>query len=68
MEEPIAIFLTTPEVLMFKDYQKFHQTFALMCEKGVFDTINGQIIMHFDSNGDIKKIERHSSLFDSRIK
>ena len=68
MEEQITIFLTTPEAVMFRDYQKFHQTFALMCEKGVFDCKNGQIIMHFDSNGEIKKIEEHKSLFDSRVK
>jgi hypothetical protein len=68
MDNEIKIFLTTPEAIMFRDYQKFHETFALLCSKGVFDMVNGSITMHFDSNGTIQKIERHDNLYDSRIK
>lgn len=64
----ITIFLTTPEAIVFKEFQQFHSTFELLCKSGVFDTTNGQVILHFDSSGEIKKIERHSSLFDSRVK
>ena len=64
----ITLFLTTPEAIMFKDFQQFHKTFALLCSSGVFDTKNGSIEMHFDAQGGIRKIERHNVLFDERIK
>lgn len=64
----ITVILTTPEALMFKEFQQFHQTFALLCEKGVFDVKNGSITMHFDHLGNIQKIERNDKIFDSRVK
>ena len=67
-EQEIQIFLTTPEAIMFRDFQQFHKTFALLTSNGVFDIINGSVTIHFDSEGTIKKIERHDSLFDARIK
>ena len=67
MNEQVTVFLTTPEALLFKDFQQFHATFALLVKKGVFDIKNGSATIHFDSEGTIKKIERHDSLFDSRI-
>lgn len=66
--EPITIVLTTPEAVMFRDFQRFHETFALLCSKGVFDMRAGSVTMHFDFQGNIQKIERHDSLFDARIK
>ena len=68
MNEEITIFLTPPEASLFKDFQEYHKTFTLMCQKGVFSIKNGSALMHFDSQGVIQKIERHDSLFDSRIK
>lgn len=68
MNDQITIFLTTPEALLFKEYQRFHATFQLLCEKGVFDVKSGKVIMHFDENGVIQKIERNDNLFDARIK
>lgn len=68
IEQQITIFLTTPEAIAFRNFQQFHNTFMLMVNKGVFDTKNGSVEMHFDSNGVIQKIERHDSLFDSRVK
>lgn len=68
MDNEIKIFLTTPEAIMFKDFQQFHQTFALLCSSGVFDVRNGSVTIHFDNESNIKKIERNDSLYDSRIK
>jgi hypothetical protein len=62
----ITLFLTTPEAIMFRDFQQFHSTFALLCSSGVFDTRNGSCEIHFDNDGNIKKIERHNVLFDYR--
>ena len=67
IDEPITIFLTPPEVLLFKDFQQYHDTFTLLCQKGVFGIKNGSATIHFDNNGFVQKIERHDSLFDSRI-
>lgn len=68
MSEQVTVLLTTPEALMFKEFQQFHKTFALLCEKGVFDIKGGNAVIHFDANGFIQKIERHDSLFDARVK
>jgi hypothetical protein len=68
MNDEIQIFLTTPEAIMFRDFQQFHKTFALMCKSGVFDIKGGSATIHFDSEGEIKKIERNDSLFDARVK
>ena len=67
-EDQITILLTTPEAILFRDFQQFHQTFALLCTKGVFDMRNGSVTLHFDQNGTIQKIDRHDSLFDARAK
>lgn len=67
-EDQVTIFLTTPEAIQFRSFQQFHETFFLMVNSGVFDCKNGQITLHFDSNGVIQKIERKDSLFDNRIK
>ena len=64
----VTIFLSTPEAQMFKEFQQFHQTFALLVQKGVFDIKSGSAVIHFDSNGYIQKIERHDNLFDARVK
>ena len=66
--ENVTLILTTPEALLFKDFQQFHQTFALLCEKGVFDIKSGSAVIHFDNLGKIQKIERHDNLFDNRVK
>lgn len=68
MNQDVTIFLTPIDAELFKSYQQFHSTFALLCSKGVFDQRNGSITMHFDSLGNIGKIERHDSLYDARIK
>lgn len=66
--ENVTLILTTPEALMFKEFQQFHQTFALLCSKGVFDIKGGSATLHFDNNGFIQRIERHDNLFDVRQK
>lgn len=71
MSEPIQeiqIFLTTPEAMLFRSFQQFHATFALLAQKGVFDIKSGSATLHFDSQGNIQKIERHDNLFDARQK
>jgi hypothetical protein len=59
----VQIFLTTPEALMFRSFQKFHETFALLCEKGVFDTKNGSCELHFDPDGNISSIVKREMIY-----
>ena len=67
MNDQVTIFLTTPEAQMWASFQQFHKTFALLCEKGVFDIKGGSATIHFDPSGFIQKIERHDNLYDRRI-
>lgn len=67
METLIKIELTTPEAIMFRSYQEFHATFALLCSKGVFDITNGSATIHFGPNGEISSITRNDSLFNIKV-
>lgn len=64
--QDVTLILTTPEAIMFRDFQQFHNTFALLVQKGVFDCKNGSITMHFDGNGEIQRIERKDDLYNVR--
>jgi hypothetical protein len=64
--DTVTVILTTPEAEMFKSFNQFHATFALMVTKGVFDVKNGSITMHFDNEGNIQRIERKDDLFNIR--
>ncbi len=69
MPDPqITIFLTPPDAELFKSYQEFHQTFALLCKSGVFDIKSGSATIHFDNLGVIQKVERHDVILDKRVK
>lgn len=43
----VTIILTTPEAMMFRDYQKYHDLFVILKEKGVFDIQFGKCTMNF---------------------
>lgn len=64
----VTIFLPPLEAELFKQFQQYHQMFVLLQQYGVFSIRNGTATLHFDSQGIIQKIERHDSLFDSRVK
>lgn len=66
MNTDVTIILTTPEAMLFKDFQQFHATFALMASRGVFDVKGGSVTLHFDGNGEIQRIERKDDLYNAR--
>lgn len=68
MQDQVTIFLTTPEAIQFRNFQQFHETFALLCKAGVFDIKAGSATIHFDITGSITKVERNDRLYDTRIK
>lgn len=47
MQDEVTIILTTPEALLFRDYQKHHDLFAMLQQKGVFDIEFGKCTLNF---------------------
>lgn len=58
----VTIILTTPEAQMFKDFQQFHSTFALLIEKGVFDIQFGKAILNFQ-HGELQNIIKEEVVY-----
>lgn len=65
-EELIKIEITPVEAIMFRDWQAFHNTFALLIKAGVFDMKNGSATIHFGPNNEITSIIRNDSLYNIR--
>lgn len=61
-EDQITIFLTTPEAIMFRDFQKFHATFALLISKGVFDIEYGNATLNFHA-GELQNITKQEVVY-----
>lgn len=53
----VTIILTTPEAMMFREFQQFHATFALLVEKGVFDIQFGKATLNFQQ-GQLQNITK----------
>ncbi len=56
MNEEITIMLTTPEAMMFREYQQFHKAFAILVKSGVFDVQFGNASINI-ANGEIQNIK-----------
>ncbi len=63
----IKVYLTTMEAEKFKEFQKYHDTFILLFEKGIFDIRNGSAILNFDAFGTITTIHRNDVLYNHRV-
>ena len=61
-QEQITIFLTPPEATLFKSFQEYHNTFTLLCQKGVFATKFGKVILNF-ADGELKTIEKQEVIY-----
>lgn len=55
MLNEVLITLTTPEAIMFRDFQACHEAFATLVKAGVFDIKYGKAILNF-AEGDLKNI------------
>lgn len=62
MPPDITLILTPSEVLMFKDFQQYHDTFTLLCQKGVFQTKFGKVILNF-ADGELKTITKEEIIY-----
>lgn len=61
-----TIFLAPLDAELFIKFQKHHELFKLLVEKGVFDNHNANIMLNFDKDGNIGSIERHDILYSAR--
>ena len=53
----ITVILTPLDAELFKQWQEFHSTFALLVEKGVFDIKYGKATLNF-LNGELQNITK----------
>lgn len=60
--EQVTVYLTTPEALLFKDFQQFHETFAILVKQGVFDIDYGKATLNF-SNGQLQTITKEEVVY-----
>jgi len=60
------IYLTPIDAELFVKFQKYHQLFQLLVDKGVFNQKNGNVLLNFGPNGEISSIERHDILYSAR--
>lgn len=51
---------------LFKKFQKHHELFRLLIERGVFDQKNANIMLNFDAFGNLGSIERRDFLYTKR--
>lgn len=56
-KDEVTIILTTPEAVLFRDFQQFHATFALLVQKGVFDIQFGKATLNFQ-NGELQNVTK----------
>lgn len=42
------------------------RVFTLLLERGVFETTNGSVTLHFDARGELQSIERRDYLYSKR--
>lgn len=54
-DSEITILLTTPEAILFRDFQQFHKTFAILIKSGAFDIQYGKAVMNF-AGGELQNV------------
>lgn len=62
METFIKIELTTPEAVMFREFQKYNAVFALMIKNGVFDVQYGKCTLNFHA-GELQNITKEEVVY-----
>lgn len=59
----VSVDLTEEEAKLFLEFRKYQDTFKKMIDCGVFETQPGSIILHFNLDGVLSKIDRNQVLF-----
>lgn len=69
MNETVIVQLTTPEAILFRQFQQYHddlEVFQVLREQGVFIQKNAVVNLHFDYEGKLKKITRADVMYDDK--
>lgn len=64
----IKIELNEEDARLFVSFRKYQDVFKTMLDSGVFDTKSGSIILHFNLEGNLAKIDRNQVLFFLSVK
>lgn len=62
-ESTVTIILTQDDAELFKLFREFQDDFKLLLDNSVFSFKNGSVVMHRDSEGQLRKIEMHKIYF-----
>jgi len=60
--DDIIITLSTPEAIIFRDYQKYHDVFVMLQKQGVFDINFGKCTINF-ANGMVQSVSKEEVIY-----
>lgn len=60
--EQITIFLTTPEAILFRDFQKYHDLFVVLQRNGILDMQFGKCTLNF-ANGALQNVVKEEVVY-----
>ncbi len=61
-DQIITIFLTTPEAILFRDFQKYHDLFQILQKNGVFDLKFGHCVLNF-AGGELQNVTKDEVIY-----
>lgn len=61
----VSVELTEEDAALFMLYQQYHRNMTTLLTAKALDIRDGAVVLHFDHDGNIRKIDRHDSLFTS---
>lgn len=64
--EPIPVYMEKSEAELFLQFQQYHDVFALLVERRVFEQRSAAITLHFDNKGHLRTIARADVLFSDK--
>ena len=64
-DEKMNVEMTVEEARLFVEFRRFQQQFTSLEKCGFFAIKGGSAMTHFDSDGKIRKVERHDVILAS---
>lgn len=59
----VTLLLPAEEAKKWLLFQQYYDIFSLLVEQGTFTVKNGNVILNFDPNGELKSISRNDMLW-----
>jgi len=63
MTETVTLILPPAEVALFMEFQKHHDKVMKLLTARAFDIKDGSVVIHYDHDGNIRKIDRHDAIY-----